>query len=139
MKLLRNITGYPMEDKLILVYMTLRPLREVGPSTNFTYHRNRQKRVCNCTSTILNLILILNGGDGDSNDPPTPENGTYFIDSNQTGDVLEPSSDDYTKESKMLFPLPEAIINSATNATPSTNTFNSISVPPFYCSTGKVD
>ena len=84
-------------------------------------------------------MLILNGGDRDSNDPPNPENGTYFIDSNQTGDVLEPSSEDYTKESKMLFPLPEAIINSAKNATPSTNTFNSISVPLFYCSTGKDD
>ena len=35
MKLLRNITGFPMEDKLILVYMTLRPLR--GWSLNELY------------------------------------------------------------------------------------------------------
>ena len=58
-----SITGSPMEDQSILVYIMVRSLKIVGHSMNFTYHRKRKKKSYNFTFTTLNFMVILNGRD----------------------------------------------------------------------------
>ena len=107
MNMSESITGSPMEDQSILVYVMVRSLKIVGHSMNFIYHRKRKKK-------ILQLYFYHPKFYGDiewkrlrqgSINPSTSESDNDNINFDyQTDDVLEPI-DDYIEVPTNLYPF----------------------------------